>query len=195
MATSLSNAPTLEWAGASDGTQPVVKDYAEGTSETFNKGDLVVYDASEDGVVIAAQGDGGVFGDTDDDESADNTIHLGIALKDATGTSGSLIPVLLPRPQDFFAAVVYTTDNTTIAAPVIDDIGKLVDFIRGDSNNNTAVGILRGTGGSWARVVDLNRQDTQFRGGTIGGEPTYSAGDRVLVRFQEDALAASGRQA
>ncbi len=193
MATTLSNAPALEWVGSSDGTQPVVKVYAEGTDETFKKGDIVVFDASEDGLVIAAQGDGGVYGDASgDDEVADNVFNLGIVLQDASGTSGTLLDVLIPRSSDEFAAAICTTDNTTLAAPVVDDIGTHVDFIKFDSNNGSKTGVLRGTAGLWARILDLNRQDTVFRGGTVGGEPTYVAGDRVIVQFQVAALSGKG---
>jgi hypothetical protein len=196
MATAITNARTLEWVDSSDGTQPVVKIYAEGTSETFNAGDLVIYDASEDGVVEIAQGDGGVFGDSTDDEVADVSAFLGIALTAATGTSGSQIEVLIPRPQDIFAAVMFATDFTTMSAPVIDDIGTLVDFIKADTANNFTVGVLRGTNaGLFAKVIDICRQDTELRGGAVGNEPTYSAGDRVLVKFQSSILDAAGYQA
>jgi len=193
MATSLSNIPALEWVGRPGNEGPRVVDYAEGTSETFKKGDLVVYDVSEDGLVIAAQGDGGVYGDTGDDEVADNVFNLGIALKDATGTAGSLIPVLLPTAEDEFTCVVFTTDNTTVAAPVGDDIGTLVDFIKADSANGLKTGVLRGTAGLWAKVVDINPQDRSLRAGGVGAaEPTYSAGDRVIVRFQVAAITGKG---
>ena len=193
MATTLSNCPALEWVGTPGTEGPVVRDYPEGTGETFKKGDLVVYDASEDGLVVAAQGDGGVYGDTGNDEVADNVFNLGIAQKDASGTAGTLIPVLLPRQEDEFACAIFTTDNTTVAAPVGDDIGTLVDFIKGDSNNGSKTGVLRGTAGLWARIVDVSPQDRSFRGGGQGaGEPTYSAGDRVIVRFQSAALSGKG---
>ncbi len=195
MATSLANASRLEWVGASDNSVPVVVDYAEGTSETFKRGDLVIYDRSEDGVVVVTQGDGGVYGDTNNDEVANNVNCLGVAQRDASGTAGTLIPVLLPRPNvDRFAAIVFDTDNTTVTAPVTDDIGTLVDFIKGDANNNSATGVLRGTAGLWAKIVDISRQDTQFRGGTVGGDPTYSAGDRVVVVLQS-GVSSDGSQA
>lgn len=193
MATSLSNIPALEWVGRPGNEGPRVVDYAEGTSETFKKGDLVVYDVSEDGLVVAAQGDGGVYGDTGDDEVADNVFNLGIALKDATGTAGELIPVLLPTAEDEFTCVVFTTDKTTVAAPVGDDIGTLVDFIKADSANGLKTGVLRGTAGLWAKVVDINPQDRSLRAGGVGAaEPTYSAGDRVIVRFQVAAITGKG---
>lgn len=198
MATSIANAHPLEWAGSSDGTQPVVKLYREGSSETFAKGDLVIFDQSESGLVVVAQGDGGVYGDSDNDESADTTNFLGIALKAASGTAGTLIDVLIPRPQDYFAATLFATDNTTVVAPDEDNIGQILDLIKGDSNNNSATGVLEentGGGGTWVKVVDLDRQGTTFRGGTIGGEPTYAVGDRVIVRFQESALDGTGAQA
>lgn len=193
MATTLSNIPALEWVGTPGVEGPIVRDYAEGTGETFKKGDLVVYDVSEDGLVIAAQGDGGVYGDTGNDEVADNVFNLGIALKDATGTAGSLIPVLIPQSSDRFAAVIFATDNTTVTAPVGDDIGTLVDFIKADSNNGSKTGVLRGTAGLWARIVDVSPQDRSFRAGGVGAaEPTYSAGDRVIVQFQAAALTGKG---
>ena len=197
MATSLANASPLEWAGASDGTQPIVRLYSEGTSETFVKGDLVIYDASENGIVQVTQGDGGVYGDSDDDEVANGTAHLGIAMEDASGTAGTLLSVLLPRPQDFFSAVLFSTDNTTIAAPDTDNIGTSVDFIKGDTNNNAVTGVLEGTtAGIWANIVGISEQDVLFRGGTPGqGMETMSAGDRVIVRFQPSALSAEGYQA
>lgn len=192
MATTLSNIPALEWVGT-PGTSPLVRDYAEGTGEVFKKGDLVVYDVSEDGVVLAASGDGGVYGDTGNDEVADNVFNLGIALRDATGTAGSTIPVLLPTADDVFAAVVFSVDNTTVVAPVGDDIGTLVDFIKADSGNGLKTGVLRGTAGLWAKIVDVSPQDRSLRGGGFGAsEPTYSAGDRVIVRFQSAALSGKG---
>jgi hypothetical protein len=74
----------------------------------------------------------------------------------------------------------------------VDDIGSLVDFIKGDSNNGSKTGVLRGTAGLWARIVDISRQDSTFRGGSAGNEPTYSAGDRVIVQFQSAALTGGG---
>ena len=193
MATSLSNLPALEWVGRPGVEGPEVRDYAEGTSETFKKGDLVVYDVSEDGLVVAAQGDGGVYGDTGNDEVADNVFNLGIALQDASGTAGTLISVLIPSQSDRFAAAIFSTDNTTVAAPVGDDIGTLVDFIKGDTNNGSKTGVLRGTAGLWAKIVDISAQDRSFRSGGVGAaEPTYSAGDRVIVEFQVAALSGKG---
>lgn len=193
MATSLSNIAALEWVGPAN-LQPLIVDYAEGTGETFKKGDLVVYDLSENGVVIMTQGDGGVYGDADNDEVATLIDNIGIAQRDATGTAGSLIPVIKPRPfVDLFAATIFATDNTTVTAPVVDDIGSSVDFIKGDSNNGSKTGVLRGTAGVWAQVVDISRQDSTFRGGSVGNEPTYSNGDRVIVTFQYNILAKDGQ--
>lgn len=195
MATAISNASSLEWHGASDGSQPVIRLYPEGTSETFKKGDLVVFDQSENGLVVVPQGDGGVYGDTGtaDDEVADVYTMLGIALEDASGTAGTLLQVLIPRPNDFFTCVLFSTDNTTIVAPDIDNIGNAVDLIKGDSNNNLVTGVLENNTGTWGQIVDINPQDTSARGGTIGATlPTYSAGDRVVFRFFPSALSATG---
>jgi len=195
MATALSNAPTIAWANSGDGTQPHIAQYPEGTSETFKKGDFVVFGQSENGLVIAPEGDGGVIGDSTHDEVADTFSLLGIALQDASGTAGTLISVLIPRATDRFSCVLYSTDNTTIVAPDIDNIGNAVDFIRGDTNNNFAVGVLEAnlTSGGWAKIVDICHQDTTFRGGTVGATlPTYSAGDRVLVQFLPAALSYTG---
>lgn len=198
MATSIANAAPLEWVSSGDGTPPVVKDYAEGTSETFARGDLVIFDQSENGIVIKTQGDGGVYGDTGNDEVADVTSFLGIALKAATGTAGSLIPVLLPRPQDEFAAVLFSTDNTTLVAPDVDNIGQIVDLIKGDSNNNSATGVLEPLGGNgelWAKIYDIVRQDRVKAAAGPGTEGTYAIGDRVIIRFQPSALGQIGTQA
>ena len=192
MATSLANLPALEWVGPPGVEGPDVVDYPEGTSETFKKGDLVLFDLSEDGLVVMTQGDGGVYGDGDNDEVATVVTNIGIALQDASGTAGTLIPVLKPRQMDRFACAIFATDNTTVTAPVVDDVGSLVDFIKGDSNNGSKTGVLRGTAGLWAKVVDISAQDRSHRGGIPGSEPTYSAGDRVIVQFQVAALTAGG---
>ena len=195
MATSIANTPALEWVGVPGVEGPDVREYAEGTSETFKKGDLVIFDRSEDGLVIVAQGDGGVYGDSDNNEVANDTDFIGIALKDASGTSGTRIPVLIPRASDRFAAAIFATDNTTVSAPVVDDIGTTVDFIKGDSNNGSKTGVLRGTAGIWAIVEDICPQDRTLRAGEVGAEATYSNGDRVIVRFLPSALGQTGSQA
>lgn len=195
MATSLSNAPTLEWVGDPQ-VGPYIVTYPEGTSETFKKGDLVIFDRSEDGLVVVAQGDGGVYGDSDNNEVADDTNFLGIALADASGTAQTEIAVLIPRPDDVFSAAICLTDNTTLTAPVVDDIGTTVDLIKFDSNNGSKTGVLRGTSGITAVIVDINPQDRMLRGQGLGtAEPTYSAGDRVLFRFLPSALGQAGSQA
>lgn len=192
MATSLSNCPALEWVGPPGASGPDIVLYAEGTGETFKKGDLVIQDLSENGIVIMTQGDGGVYGDADNDEVATVVTNIGIALQDASGTAGTKIAVLKPRSQDRFACAIFATDNTTVTAPVVDDIGSLVDFIKGDSNNGSKTGVLRGTAGLWARIVDISPQDRTHRSGEYGSEPTYSAGDRVIVQFQSAALTGGG---
>ena len=150
--------------------------YKEGTSETFAVGALVIYDDSEDGIVEIGTASGV--------PSAQN--QLGIALKAATGTAGSLIPVHLIQASDVFSASL-ASNETTDVAPATDDRGNLYGIIK----MTTGEWVVDNGNTNWVKVIDLDPADVEFR----SGEDNLVAGDKVLFQYQVGILDNTGNQA
>jgi hypothetical protein len=162
---------------------PQIVEALEGTSETFKKGALVLYDDSEDGWVIVPSTNG----------VPDAQAMFGIALKDATNVTSSFatIPVLVPRPGDVFSAAV-ASDLDTLAAPGIDKRGDLAGliFLSSTAGAGTEVAVDSGNT-NWVRIQDLHPQDVARRGGIS----SLAAGDRVLFTFLGAVIDSNGTQA
>jgi len=174
----------IEWVKNAAGKPANIRDYPEGTSETFKKGALVIYDRSEDGVVEVALA-AGVPSDQN---------FLGIALKAATGTAAKPIPVLLPQSGDIFKATL-ASNETTDAAPTGDDRGQLRGLIKKSADGKFVVDTGNTT---WVKVLDINPQDVTKRGLDIVAALAsgFTAGeDGVLFQFQEGVLDNAGGQA
>lgn len=155
----------------------------EGTSESFKKGALVAYDLSENGIVEVARTAG-----VPDVEAA-----FGIALEDATGTAGTDLDVLIPGADDEFV-VALASDQDTPVAPSIDSIGDAVGLVKlsttgGAGTEYVAVPGVDQSDLEWARVQRLYGPDVEKRGGI---NATFSAGDRVVIRFGARAFMGTG---
>jgi hypothetical protein len=161
----------------------MVRTYAEGASETFKKGNPVIYDDSEDGVVAIGHSSGVPSAQT----------MLGIALQDATGTTGSDIDVLIVQPADVFSASL-ASDETTLVAPAADGVeGELFGIIKlaaGAGGDATEWAVDTGNT-NWVRVIDYDYRDI----GRRGGKANLVAGDRVLFQFLGAIIDSAGHQA
>ena len=173
---------TLKWAYNVNGMGDIVKTQPEGDSETYKQGTPVVMDASEDGLVELARTAG----------VPDNQTMYGLALKDAAnGTDNPDVDVRIPRPGDVYECSL-ASDEDTISAPTIDNIGDLVGIIKLSSTGGEGVEYVADSGNTnWAKIIDVHRQDVARRGG-IG---SLAAGDRVLIQFLDSILNSAGSQA
>ena len=171
--TSVATAQPLTWVKSSTGTYPQVQTKAEGTSEIFVKGDLLIYDLSENGMVRVGHSSG----------VPTNPAVYGIALSDSTGTAGSPIDVLIPTLSDIFSATLGTSE-TVLEAPDQDNVGERAGLILMDTNNNSVWAVDSGTA-THVSIVAIHPQDLARLGGAPGDAttPTMAAGDRVLFRF------------
>lgn len=185
MATSVSTAQPIKWVGNANGSPGRFVTKAEGTSETFAKGDLVVYDISENGVVGLTASNG----------VPDAVEFLGIAQEAASGTAGTPIEIQIPRHDDLFTATLCSGEDTLVA-PDQDNVGQLGGLIKMDSNNNSVYAVDEGTA-THVKIEGINGQDLTRLGGSPGDAttPTMAAGDRVVFRFLAAALDGDGGQA
>lgn len=175
---------TIEWVrnASSPSAGPMVRTYAEGASETFKKGNPVIYDDSEDGVVAIGHSSGVPSAQT----------MLGIALQDATGVTGSDIDVLIPTDSDIFSAAL-ASDQDTLVIPAADGVdGELFGIIKLSTTGGAGTEWAVDTGNTnWVAVVDYDYRDIARR----GGKANLAAGDRVLFRFLGTIIDSAGRQA
>ena len=119
----------------------------EEASQTFVAGDLVIHDGSSGEVEIA----------TDDDDV------YGIALRDASGTTGTMIPVYVITPGDRFIAEASATTS---------EANKGINYALVMTGGSMAVN--PGSTSSPAFIIDeLDPRDG----------PTTGAGGRVIGRF------------
>ena len=170
-------ASTIEWYSSANGAPTRIVRVPEGTSQSFNKGDLLIYDISDDGVVILPDTSG----------VPDAQDLYGIALQDASGTDGTEIDVLIPQAGDIFAASLASAESTEVApvrSAVTGQPYGLIQLTTGEyvvDNGNT----------NWVKVLGLHPQDVAVR----QSKTTLNAGDRVLFKFLEAVLDNAGDQA
>ena len=81
------------------GDEGLVLQFPEGAGQTFKAGDMLKFSSGE--VVISTA------------SSVD--VHLGFALKDATGTQGTYLPVQVIRPGDVFIVSMQSDDTYVVA--------------------------------------------------------------------------------
>ena len=177
----------IEWVKNDGGTGPCIREYPEGTSETFKKGAIVIFDRSEDGVVEV-----GLAAGVPSDQN-----FLGIALKDATGTAGKVIPVLIPRSGDVFKASVASAAATAVA-PVADDRGQLYGIVKRSTGTPAGQYVVYTGDTLWIKVIDINPEDILKRGGDLvaAAIPTMTSDeDGLIFRFQEAVIDNAGSQA
>lgn len=128
----------------------VVKEFLEGqTSGSFKAGDLVALSSGE--LILAANGQDAI----------------GIALKDASGTAGTVIPVILITPETEFLAKASTAATTA-------NIGGVYDLVL--------------TAGS--QYVNFGSSTQAPQVVVVGIDPRDSG--RVIVRFAYDTCDAIG---
>lgn len=170
---------TLNWVKNGRGTPAFVVTRLEGTSETYKKGALLMYDVSETGVVECARSSGV--------PSVDNA--YGIALEDASGTALSDQDVLIPLPGDLFAAALATDADTVIAPVAASHIGQSVGIVKLSTTGGAGTEYVALFGGgaddTWGTIVDLYKPDVEKRGGISA---TFSAGDRVVIQFNANSF-------
>lgn len=187
MATTLSNAHEMQLVkGPSAMGHAIIITYPEGTSETFARGDLVIYDESEDGVVGLTACNG----------VPDSAIFGGISLAAASGTAGDPVDVLVPQAGDVFSAILASA-NDTATAPVTDDRLATYGLIKMNSDNNDVYAVDSGNT-TWVICLGPDPRDLARVGGSISDatiSTSLAAGDRVLFRFREDILGAMTNQA
>ena len=174
----------IEWVYNEGGVGPLIREYPERTSESFLRGALVIYDRGEDGVVEVARTSG-----VPNDQN-----FLGIALRAATGTAGSVIPVLIPRSGDVFKASKASAEGTDVA-PETDDRGQLYGIIKRTTGHYVVDSALT----THVKVIDINPEDLAKRGldpFVVQATTAFVAGnDGLIFRFQEAVLDNAGTQA
>lgn len=174
----------LRWVGNQKGTPAHIETYAEGTSETFVSGDLVIYDQSENGVV----------GLTATSGIPDSVAFLGIARTAASGTAGTAIDVLIPNADDIFSAILCSAQDTTVA-PDHDNIGQLYSVVKNTATLSLVYGVIEGGTDDWVKVISLDRQDQARQAiDPWAATQTGTAGDRVYFKFLDAALNSAGTQ-
>lgn len=177
---------TIEWVRNEHGNPPVIRQFPEGASETFKRGNPVIYDDSEDGIVAITVSSGVPSAQT----------MLGLALEDASGTTGTFLDVLIPTDGDIFSASLLS-DQDTLVAPAQDGVyGELFGIIKMSTTAGagTEWGVDNGNT-NWVSVIDYDYRDVAARGGTSKLAANMSAGDRVLFRFLGTIIDSTGRQA
>lgn len=162
---------TLTWVKNSSGRPAFIRTLPEGTSETFKKGALLLWDVSEVGVVEGARTSG-----VPDADSA-----YGIALEDASGTAGTDIDVLIPQEGDIFMAALASDADTPIAPVAATHIGLGVGIVKLSTTGGAGTEYVVSTADDDAGIIlDIYGPDVEKRGGRSA---TFSAGDRVLFQF------------
>jgi hypothetical protein len=175
----------IKWVGNDNGTPARIETYAEGTSETFIAGDIVIYDVSENGIVSIPTTSG----------EPDAVLMLGIALEAASGTAGTAIDVLIPSHDDVFSAILLSAQNTPVA-PDHDNIGQLYSFVKQSGSLDNVYGVLEGGSGDWVKILRLDPQDQARQGiDPWAATQTGTSGDRVYFKFLTAALDSAGTQA
>lgn len=176
---------TLKWVKSLDGSPPDYRLYPEEASQTFVTGAPLRFDGTSGEVEELTEAGGG-------DNEASALELLGFAANDASGTAGSLVNVLIPRPMiDVFEAPLFTSDaGDTLDTPVVGFLGQHVGIVRTDGTpatytDNEEWGLITGEAStnSWVRIIDFHPQDVALRGGDATAVPTFSAGDRMLCVF------------
>jgi hypothetical protein len=157
----------------------------EGTSETFKKGALVAYDLSENGIVEVGRSSG-----VPTIESC-----FGIALEDASGTAAADVEILIPSADAEFVCAV-ATDADTMLAPALDMLGAAVGIVKLSTTGGAGteyVAVYAATFDEsdleWARCVRFYGPDVEKRGGYAA---TFTAGDRIVIRFGARAFMGVG---
>lgn len=174
---------TFRWVKNIYGSGALVRRYPEGDSETYKIGAILLYDASENGVVEGARSSG---------KPDDDLQMLGLALKDAVNNSvNNPVDVLIPRPGDVFESSLGSGEDSVVA-PDLDNIGDLYGVVKLSSTGGAGVEYVvdeNDTSNPYVKVIDVQPQDAERR--SFPGS-AMSAGDRVLFVFLSTVLDSNG---
>ena len=155
------------WYGA-NGSEAEERQYPEAGSQTFKRGDLV-YLVSGQVTAAAAVG-----------ANPTNQLVLGIALCDATKTTGSPIPVAIANPNLRWVLPAYAASNPAVnAVTAIGDVGSKFE-------------LNRAAAGKWG-VDRLN--NTYAKVVVTAIHPAYAAGEEygwVEVKFIDAQVSIDG---
>lgn len=156
----------INWVRRQGGGVPEVINYAEGASQTYKAGQPLVFDTSLEGVKLASVG---------------TVAFVGIALKDATGTTGAEAPVLVPTTADVFTATISASGANLAAAHDQNNVNRLLGWIASTETDNTAKITIDEDNGTnhWVKVQKVY---------TDGNEPEGTAGGRVYFNFIAAAI-------
>lgn len=154
------------WVHRKGGGVPEVRSLPEAASQTFKRGDILVWDTSEEAVKLAT--------DT-------NVQMVGVADRDASGTTGTAIPVIVPTTADVFSATISAAGANSAAAHDRDNVGKSYSWIKSTESGQTAKTTIdeSDAGNAWVFIEDIYT-DAKEAAGTAGG--------RVLFRFLNTPL-------
>lgn len=156
----------INWVKRLGGGVPEVVNMPEASSQTFKAGQIVVHDTSEEGVKLASVG---------------TVAMAGIALADASGTTGADVPVLVPTTADVFTATISTAGANAAAAHDQDNVNRLLGWLASTESGQTAKITINESNGTnhWVKTTELY---------TDGNEPAGTAGGRIYFRFIAAAL-------
>lgn len=151
---------TIEWvSGAGGSTTPgPIYSYPEIASQTFKKGHPVVFDESSEGIVACSFG---------------TQTALGIALQDASGTTGGMVDVLVFEAGQVFSATISTSGANASAAHDKDNIGVQMALIASSETGCTDKIVLdeANTTDPWATPI---LQDPRDADATSGGRMLFT---------------------
>lgn len=165
---------------------PAVFTGPEGTSQTYKKGALVLYDLSDNGYIEVPRSSG----------VPDAAEVAGIALEDATGTDGTLQRFAFINVTDVWSAPLASDQDTTVA-PDIDNRHQLAGIIKLSSTGGDGTEyVVDEDVTTHVQILGVDPRDIKKRGGDLDESAvTMSAGDRVLFRYLSIVALADGQQA
>lgn len=152
---------TFEWKYRKGGGQPEVKIFPEAASQTYKAGAPLVFDTSDEAVKLA---------------TVTTVSFIGIALKDATGTTGKDAPVLIPTPLDVFTATISASGANLAAAHDKNNIGVKYGWIASTVAGQTTKYTIDedNTTNNWILPIGVY---------TDVDEPEGTAGGRLYFQF------------
>jgi hypothetical protein len=149
---------TVKWVKNNNGTPARIQTYPEAATQTFKRGDFVVWDTSDEKLKAAV----------------DTTVAaIGIADQDASGTTSTLIHVLVPQPGDIFSATISSAGANGTAHHDLKTVGKNYSWLKStESGETTKTTIdIADTSNAWVTIVDLDPRDAAA---TSGGRVLFT---------------------
>jgi hypothetical protein len=155
----------IKFARNALGTPTVVRQFPEAASQTFKAGQILVFDRTLEAVKLAV---------------VTTVTAMGIALEDASGTTGTLIHVQLFMPGDIYSATIANAGANAAASHDLDKVGDNYGWILSTETGETTKVTVNSanTTNEWFQVVDLDPRDTS---GTVGGRVLFTVNPAVYV--------------